>query len=206
MPVNLGTTGQPDFDQPIDLMMDCHRRIEHFLGALQRVAERYADQPLDDEGREALATALNYFRSAAPRHTADEEESLFPRMRQVDTPEVKNAMAEIDRLESDHRKAEVAHARLDELGRQWLESGALSSEPLTEFQGLLDQLAQAYGEHIPIEDNSVFVLAKRTLTDEQLQAVGEEMRQRRIEDPGRPGSRCAERRQQLLASQAAADD
>lgn len=206
MPVNLGTTGQPDFDQPIELMMDCHRRIEHFLGVLQKVAARYTDQPIDTQGREALETALNYFRSAAPRHTADEEQSLFPRMRKVDSPEVKQAMAEIDRLESDHRKAEAAHARLDELGRHWLESGDLSSKPLTEFQGLLDELSQAYGEHIPIEDENVFVLAKRVLDDEQLQAVGEEMRQRRIEDPGRPGSRCAQRRQERLQSQASTTD
>jgi len=206
MPVNLGTIGQPDFDQPIELMMDCHRRIEDFLDVLQNVAARYTDQPLDTQGREALETAMNYFRSAAPRHTADEEQSLFPRMREVDSPQVKQAMAEIDRLESDHRKAEAAHARLDELGRQWLADGTLSGDPLAEFRGLLDELATAYGEHIPIEDQSVFVLAKRVLDDEQLQAVGEEMRQRRIEDPGRPGSRCAQRRQERLQSQASTDD
>jgi len=206
MPVNLGTTGQPDFDQPIELMMDCHRRIEHFLGVLQNVAARYTDQPLDNQGREALETALNYFRSAAPRHTADEERSLFPRMREVDNPQVKQAMAEIDRLESDHRKAEAAHARLDELGRQWLVEGTVSGELLAEFQGLLDELAQAYSEHIPIEDDSVFVLATRVLTGEQLRAVGNEMKQRRIEDPGRPGSRCAQRRQERLQSQASTDD
>jgi len=206
MPVNIGTTGQPDFDQPIELMMDCHRRIEHFLGVLQKVAARYTDQPLDTQGREALETAMNYFRSAAPRHTADEEQSLFPRMRQVDSPQVKQAMAEIDRLESDHRKAEAAHARLDELGRQWLGDGTLSGESLAEFQGLLDELTQAYGEHIPIEDENVFVLAKRVLTGEQLRAVGNEMKQRRTDDPGRPGSRCAERRQERLQSQASTDD
>jgi len=201
MPVNLGTTGQPDFDQPIELMMDCHRRIEHFLGVLQKVAARYTDQPLDTQGREALETAMNYFRSAAPRHTADEEQSLFPRMRQVDDPQVRQAMAQIDRLESDHRKAEAAHARLDELGRRWLAEGALPADAFTEFRDLLAELAQAYGEHIPIEDDSVFVLAKRVLDDEQLRAVGEEMRQRRIEDPGRPGSRCAQRRSRRLSAE-----
>ena len=206
MPVTLGSKGLADFTQPIELMMDCHRRIEFFLDVLQRVADRCTDQPLDAHGREALETALNYFQSAAPRHTADEEQSLFPRMRQLESPEVKKAMAEIDRLESDHRKAEAAHARLDELGRQWLKSGALPSEPLAEFQRLLDELNQAYGEHIPIEDENVFVLAKRTLTEEQLHAVGQEMKQRRIDDPGRSGSRCAERRQASLQAPASADD
>jgi len=206
MAIPMGSQGQADFTQPIELMMDCHRRIEHFLAVLQKLAERYANQPLDDEGREAMETSLNYFLSAAPRHTADEEESLFPRMRRIDDPRVREAMAQIVRLESDHRKAEAAHARLDELGRRWLTKGTLSVDAFAEFRDLLGELARAYGEHIPIEDDGVFVLAKRVLDDEQLQAVGEEMRQRRIEDPGRPGSRCAERRQQRLQSQAFTTD
>ena len=206
MPIPLGTTGQPDFTQPIELMMDCHRRIEHFLGVLQRVVERYADQPLDAQGREALETALNYFQSAAPRHTADEEQSLFPRMRAVDNPQVHQAMAQIDRLESDHRKAEAAHARLDELGRTWLAVATLPANALAECRALLDELSTAYGEHIPIEDESVVVLAKRVLDEQQLQAVGEEMRKRRMDDPGRAGSRCAERRKKNLPPQSIADD
>lgn len=205
MPVPLGNSGQTDFTQPIELMMDCHRRIEHFLAVLRRIAERYANQPLDDEGCEALETALNYFHSAAPRHTADEEESLFPLLRRIDDPHVRETMAQIDRLESDHRRTEVAHTRLDELGQRWRANGMLSTDAFAAFRELLVELATTYGEHIPIEDQSVFVVAKRVLDNQQLQAVGEEMRQRRIEYPGRRGSRCAERRQQRLASQEAAD-
>jgi hemerythrin-like domain-containing protein len=201
MVIPLGTKGQADFAQPIELMMDCHRRIEHFLGVLQKCAQRYADQPLDDEGREALETALNYFHSAAPRHTADEEQSLFPRMREVNDPRVKQTMAAIDRLEADHRKVEAAHARLDALGRQWLNEDALGDHAFADFRDLLDDVATAYGEHIPIEDENVFVLAKQLLDDAQLRTVGEEMKQRRIDDPGRIGSRCAERRQQRLHTQ-----
>lgn len=198
MPVPLGSKGQPDFTQPIELMMDCHRRIEYFLSMLLKLAERYAGCSLGDEGREAMETALNYFRAAAPRHTADEEESLFPRMRQIDDPRVREAMAQIDRLESDHRKAEAAHGQLDDLGRQWLAQDALPAKEFALFHGLLSELTTAYCEHIPIEDECVFALAKSVLDHEQLRAVGEEMRQRRVDDPGRVGSRCAERRKQSL--------
>lgn len=205
MTVPLGSKGQADFSEPIELMMDCHRRIEHFFDVLGQVVARYADQSLDDQAREALTTALNYFASAAPRHTADEEQSLFPRMRQSDDPAVRQAMAQIDQLESDHRLAEVAHARLDHLGRQWLTLGALPAPNLAEFRRLLDEMATAYGRHIPIEDQCVFVLAKRALSPEQLQTIGMEMKQRRIQDPGRPGSRCANRRKLHLPSHEAAD-
>jgi hypothetical protein len=44
------------------------------------------DRPLTEETRAALETALRYFREAAPKHTADEEESRFPRLRQIIFP------------------------------------------------------------------------------------------------------------------------
>ena len=55
-------------------MSDCHRRIERFLTVLVRVAERGS---LEGEARGAFEAALRYFRDAAPKHTADEEESLI---------------------------------------------------------------------------------------------------------------------------------
>ncbi len=198
MAVPMGSKGQPDFTQPIELMMDCHRRIEHFLGVLRQVSERYARTELDAEGRAALETALNYFRQAAPRHTADEEVSLFPRMRERDDPDVQRALAELDRLEADHRKAEGAHERLDELGRGWLEAGRLGADEHAELVSLLAELTDAYTEHIRLEDERVFVLASRVLSESALERVGQEMRQRRADQPGRSGSRCAERRQREL--------
>jgi hemerythrin-like domain-containing protein len=197
MPIAMGSLSQPDFDQPIDLMMDCHRRIERFLDVLQKVVERYAHQPLDALGYEALQTALNYFQSAAPRHTADEEQSLFPRLRVLDDPQIRQAMAVVDQLESDHRRAEAAHAQLDVLGRRWLEDGELAEGLFGEFCSVLDDLSAGYRRHIPIEDGSVFVLAKRVLEAQELLAIGQEMKQRRIDDPGRAGSLCAARRQAL---------
>jgi hypothetical protein len=38
MPIQIGTKAH-DFSEPTGLLSDCHRRIEMFLGSLQRVAE-----------------------------------------------------------------------------------------------------------------------------------------------------------------------
>lgn len=197
MVIPMGTRGQPDFSQPIELMMDCHRRIERFLGVLVQMVNRYgrpAPQSLDEQGRQALQTALDYFAQAAPRHTADEEESLFPRMRQIHDPEVQAALAELDRLEADHRKAAAAHARVDELGRRWLSAGILDGSDLEELVVLLDDLSATYAQHIRLEDKRVFVLASQALDQAALEQVGREMKDRRLQNPGRPGSRCAARR------------
>lgn len=200
MPVQLGTQGQADFSQPIELLMDCHRRIEHFLQVLDRVAQRYSNKDLDQQGREALETSLNYFQHAAPRHTADEEESLFPRMRQDKSAHVRQVMERIDRLEADHRQAELAHERIDKLGRQWLAQGSLPTEQVLEFESILHALTLDYQQHITLEDQQVFTLASKLLDPDALSQVGQEMRLRRQDNPGRPGSRCAQKRSETLGT------
>ena len=54
MSVLLGSMGQPGFDEPIALMMDCHRRIERFLGVLQHVAAHCGSGRLDEESQRAV--------------------------------------------------------------------------------------------------------------------------------------------------------
>ncbi len=203
MAVPLGSQGQADFTQPIALMMDCHRRIEHFLDVLSLLVERYGTSILDAQGRRALDTTLNYFRQAAPRHTEDEEQSLFPRMRKSGDPEVIAALAELDRLEADHRQAENVHQRIDEIGGAWLKTGRLRAQDLAELRALVDELHVAYAAHIHLEDESIFRLATQVLDEQSLVAIGDEMKRRRILNPGRVGSRCAERRRQ--AAEASGD-
>ena len=80
MPVQLGAAPAHGFDEPLGLLSDCHRRIENFLSILRKVEES-ADETLHEQQRQAIETALTYFRTAAPRHNEDEEQSLFPLLR-----------------------------------------------------------------------------------------------------------------------------
>lgn len=194
MTLPMGFKGQPDFTQPIELLADCHRRIEKFLAVLRRVVERSLDGELDGESRAALETALRYFRQAAPRHTADEEVSLFPRLRSIDHPRAKEAMALIAELESDHRVADSAHARVDAICSVWLADGILYEATRGELKATLAELAEHYERHIKLEEESVFSVAAQVLDADRLREIGREMQRRRHDDPGRPGSKCAERR------------
>jgi hemerythrin-like domain-containing protein len=180
MPIRLGDRPLADFSQPLQMLHDCHRRIEHFLDVLSRVAAECGDGELNDDARRALGTALTYFSEAAPRHTADEEQSLFPRMRTSLDPAVQAALIELDRLEADHRRAEDMHERVDALGRRWLAAGTLADAEFAELRSLLEELTAIYTTHIRQEEERVFVAAARALTANDLQKVGEEMRQRRI--------------------------
>ncbi|MHB1157890.1 MAG: hemerythrin domain-containing protein [Phycisphaerales bacterium] len=203
--LTLGTQGLSDFTQPIEMMMDCHRRIEKFLMVLWQVIESAGGGPLDTEHREALDTVLKYFRQGAPRHTEDEEKSLFPRLRDLHDAHADEVLNHIQSLEADHRMAEAAHARIDELGVRWLDGDGLDSSDIDALEATTTQLRDTYLAHILQEDTQLFPLAKQLLNDEQLQAIGREMQQRRAVDPGRPGSRCASRRlalQQELSAHA----
>lgn len=39
MAVNLGEKPLATFSEPIEMLKDCHRRIEHFLGVLRKVEQ-----------------------------------------------------------------------------------------------------------------------------------------------------------------------
>ena len=177
MPVQIGGKTH-SFSEPTGLLSDCHRRIEMFLGSLVRVAP-LLEKPLDADARSAMETSLRYFREAAPKHTADEEESLFPRLRSMRSPEVEAALGTLDPLERDHRRADSLHARVDRLGRKCLEGGSLSSADAGEFGKAVMELADIYKEHIRIEDELVFPVAGKVLSSEQKAAIAGEMAARR---------------------------
>ena len=174
----LGHAPSHGFDEPIGLLTDCHRRIEMFLEMLHRAAREYGDQPLDTRAAIAVRTAQRYFAHAAPKHTADEEESLFPRMKAAAATQGKGC-DEIARLESDHAHADRLHARVDGLLEAWLSAGSLPPGPAAELAALLDTLFELYRGHIHTEEAEVFPLACTLLTTSELTAVGEEMRTRR---------------------------
>jgi hemerythrin-like domain-containing protein len=179
MPIVIGAKRESDFTDPMGLLSDCHRRIERFLDVLVAVAGQARGEPLTGEQKAAFETALRYFREAAPKHTADEEQSLFPRLRQIDTVEVKAVLARIDALEQDHERAERNHREVDRLGQAWLAGGRLSREDADRLVEVLGKLSSLYQHHIAIEDHEVFPAATRLLSGSDRSAVGVEMASRR---------------------------
>lgn len=179
MPIQIGQRPDHGFDEPLGLLSDCHRRIEHFLGVLVAVAENAAGGALSPDYRRALEGALKYFAVAAPKHTADEEVSLFPRLRACGDPAASNALEAIDALEQDHDEAEVHHVAVDGLVRRWLAEGQLPPKETVHLHEHLTCLQVIYGRHIALEDREVFPTAARALRAEQIAEIGREMAARR---------------------------
>ena len=177
MPVQIGAKAH-NFTDPTGLLADCHRRVEMFLGMLKAVGE-VIDQPATAETNRALDAALRNFGEAAPKHTADEEDSLFPRLRQLDHPEIQSAFAALDKLEDDHRWAIPLHDKVERLGTRYLSTGKLSDDEIAEFRRSVASLALMYKEHIQVEEELIFPLAARVLSETEKTAVGNEMAGRR---------------------------
>ncbi|MGE5110641.1 MAG: hemerythrin domain-containing protein [Acidobacteriaceae bacterium] len=177
MPVQIGAKTH-SFTDPTGLLSDCHRRIETFLETLAAVGKVMHEPPSADTAR-ALQTALVYFRQAAPKHTADEEESLFPRLRGREEAELKSALSTLDRLEKDHEAVSPLHAEVERLAETYLETGSLSASDVQAFQTAVARLQETYREHIRVEDFTVFPLAARLLSDSDKSAFAQEMAARR---------------------------
>ncbi|WP_109488104.1 hemerythrin domain-containing protein [Occallatibacter savannae] len=177
MGIQIGAKPDAGFDDPIGMLKDCHRRIEQFLHVLCLVVERAPGRALTDEEANAVKSALNYFRVGGQRHAADEEESLFPRMRADER--TASALKEIETLETDHRQADDLHAAVEKLYTSWLEGGALSPEELEQLRAATERLKQLYDGHIRVEENLVFPRAAEGLDREALAEIGQEFRARR---------------------------
>jgi hemerythrin-like domain-containing protein len=208
MGIKIGDAPQSDFSDPLGLLSDCHRRIEHFLGILVAVG-RHAFEPvlskldsvqpdastsrkisvpelpadlacrLDDDQRNAIAAALDYFRTASPRHTADEEESLFPRILNSGDERAAAGLAMLENLNRDHEVAEEMHSAVEILFKGWISEDRLSTPDAQTLVVTLDKLSELYRRHIAIEDAEVFPLAGVVLTPAEIAEVGQEMAQRR---------------------------
>jgi hemerythrin-like domain-containing protein len=176
MGIQIGAKPDSGFDDPIGMLTDCHRRIERFLHILCLVAERARGRALTAEETEAVEAALHYFQEGGRRHNADEEDSLFPRLR-AETAE--DDWRQVAALVSDHRHADELHAAVEALYRAWIAAGRLTAEEEAKILAATNQLRQLYEAHIRTEEEIVFPRAARLLDRSAVAAIGQEFRTRR---------------------------
>jgi hemerythrin-like domain-containing protein len=176
MGIQIGAKPDSGFEDPIGMLIDCHRRIERFIQLLCIVADRAHGRALTDEETAAVQSALQYFRTGGQRHTADEEESLFPRLRAESHAE---NLEELGRLEIDHCNANNLHEAVDALYSAWIASGLLNPEDEQRLISGTEQLNHLYKEHILVEEKIVFPRAAQILDSRTMATIGLEFHARR---------------------------
>lgn len=175
MAIQIGAKPDSGFDDPIRMLVDCHRRVELFLGILCVVVDRAENRELTDEEKSAVQSALHYFKVGGQRHTADEEESLFPRLRGNSN----SAIDAIAGLQSDHRRANRLHDSIEKIYLTWISDGTLPLADKERLWSQTRQLRDLYSAHILMEETVVFPYAAKVLDSKAIARIGAEFKMRR---------------------------
>jgi hemerythrin-like domain-containing protein len=171
------------FDDPLEMLLGCHRRIEKQMETLKRLRAHVEARGIDAEASTAAQAVLRYFHGAAVNHHADEEKDLFPLIEaRIDDPgEKERFRAFREGLESDHRKLEAAWARLRK-PLEGIADGLTRTLPGADVQAFVD----AYAHHILTEENTLKAFFDRWLHEEDRRNLGHSMAARRTVNPRSP--------------------
>lgn len=156
--------GSKGADTLVGALADCHERIRRF----SRIAVKLESEPAPQDQRvEAAQQLVRYFTDALPRHVADEEESLRPRL-----PALAATLAQMAREHLEHEPL------LGRLLARW--RAVAAGEKRVDAAAAADAraLVDAFEQHLALEEKMVFP-AVAQLPSEIQSAIRAEMRARR---------------------------
>lgn len=180
-PLNFHSSPAAGFDEPFEMLLACHERVQRMLALLLRLAEHLATQGADEQARQAARDVMRYFDQAGPAHHEDEERHLFPLLLAQGGPDI---AAVVGRLQQDHAA----------MGTQWQAVRADLAEveagrwPPAQAAAVLPRwqaYAALYAGHIAAEEGQAYPAARPLLAAPALRAMGQEMAQRRGVPPPR---------------------
>jgi len=164
------------FDDPLEMLLACHRRIERHLKTLERLHDHLLKYGVDAEASLAAQAILRYFTKAAELHHEDEEKDVFPLLQQRIPSGQDKANFHVlrERLQTEHGRVAELWTRL----RKPLDGIAdglqrtLSASDVNEF-------VNAYRLHIAFEEDTLGPLVVKWLDDSDRGALGRSMQARR---------------------------
>ncbi|MCW5981578.1 MAG: hemerythrin domain-containing protein [Bryobacteraceae bacterium] len=161
-------------ERPLDHLVACHRRIEQRLETLERVVPHLADRR--EEALAAIRSSLEFFDTNGAWHTEDEEQSVFPRLRDQVSPEQRAYLAELERQ---HDDAEALHVELTRRVEDMKAADPIPTDLIHRYAAVVGKLAAIYRPHIASEDAVLNELGRRVLGDAELLQIAGEMKRRR---------------------------
>ena len=165
------------FEAPFEMLATCHDRVERMLTLQKKLQQHLLDKGCDEPARQAARDVMRYFDLAAPLHHQDEELHVFPPL--LAGPDA-GLRALVQRLVQDHRQMETAWVQARRALMAIADSPASGWTPLTPAQtAVLEQFAALYRHHLDDENNVVYPAAESLLPPDAVQAMSEDMMQRR---------------------------
>jgi hemerythrin-like domain-containing protein len=169
------------FTDPLAMLVHCHHKIERHIESLEQAAEVLHNR-LDKERLAAffaIDMARAHFAGPGVKHTEDEEQSLFPRLRLCGGDAGREALAAIAELEAEHRVAEHLHQSFEELAAKLPRDGSADSKEINQLNELIAAISSLYRPHMKVENELVFPVAERVLRPADIERIGDEMHGRR---------------------------
>lgn len=181
MLTRIGTA--PARGDAVELLVDCHARIRHFVALAARIADRGAEDP--GGVPDAARAVVKYFTQALPLHARDEEESIVPRLRGREPA----LDAALDVMVREHAEHEASLGRLVAACRALAEAPDRRAELAPAIGREAAFLARHFEAHLANEEEVVFPALRRLLAPAEDAALVAEIRARR--DPPREEARHA---------------
>ena len=163
------------FDEPFEMLLACHQRVERMLGLLERLAGHLDARGCDDAARQAAQDVMRYFDLAGPAHHEDEERHVLPLLAASPDPTLRALAA---RLRQDHRA----------MGAQWQDLRAdLAAVADNRWPAAPDAaravrwrgFAALYRDHVRAEEGQAYPAVRAWLDGPAQAAMGREMANRR---------------------------
>jgi len=164
------------FDDPLEMLLACHRRIERQLATLEKLRAHVDAHGVDAEASTAAQEILRYFLKAAEDHHDDEEKDLFPLLEERIPAGTEKARFKALRetLEGGHRDVRERWSRL----RRPLE-GIADGLPRGLQGNEVRAFIDAYKGHIALEESALQELFDRWVDAGDRATLGKSMRERR---------------------------
>ena len=155
-------------DEPLEYIFADHYRQRRVTAALRRIAEE------GRAGRAEAAKIAGFLQGDLQLHHADEDEGLFPAVRQRAAPadELGDVLS---RLSLDHQQTAEAVAAL-------LAALTADGDPITfssDAREAMRSYARREQRHLAIENGIVMVIARRRLTAHDIRRISQGMKARR---------------------------
>ncbi|MGB6385297.1 MAG: hemerythrin domain-containing protein [Terriglobales bacterium] len=175
--IRTNSSPSAEVEDAVSLLLGCHERIRHFTAVAVRLAE--SQQAPASERIQAARAVLRYYAVALPLHEADENESVYPRMKNaLLSSELANAN---EQMIEQHKNIDATVAELIPMWQE-VEHDPEGQDALALNDRLRDRterLSELWSAHLKLEEEQVIPALRQHLTAEDLRAIQQEMRDRR---------------------------
>jgi hemerythrin-like domain-containing protein len=167
----LDSASAPSFDNPLEMLLACHGKIQTQCATLSKLLQYLPSHGCDAQAQQAAQAILRYFDTAGQDHHDDEEQDLFPRLLATPNEEMHELIA---RLLDEHKLLDTAWQQLRPLLLAIAEGRATELDIQS-----VEYFITVYGRHISLENAQLLPQVAKLLDPIQLEALGRSMAARR---------------------------